>query len=61
MFDESIQLSGQHIVSMLSDKLEEQDYKKYKNYIILELSQDNKFFNIWSKGCQLGGLLVAIL
>ncbi|MDE1234181.1 DUF2326 domain-containing protein [Vibrio aestuarianus] len=46
MFDESIQLSGQHIVSMLSDKLEEQDYKKYKNYIILELSQDNKFFNI---------------
>jgi len=46
MFDESIQLSGQHIVSMLSDKLVEQDYKKYKNYIILELSQDNKFSNI---------------
>ncbi|RMZ63631.1 DUF2326 domain-containing protein, partial [Vibrio anguillarum] len=46
MFDESIQLSGQHIVSMLSDKLVEQDYTKYKEFIILELSQDNKFFKI---------------
>ena len=46
MFDESIKLSGQQIVSMLSDKLVEQDYNKYKNYIILELSQDNKFFKL---------------
>ncbi|WP_249370532.1 DUF2326 domain-containing protein [Vibrio sp. 11-4(1)] len=46
MFDESIQLSGQHIVSMLSDKLEQEDYLKYKQHIIMELSQDNKFFKL---------------
>ncbi|OCJ24567.1 DUF2326 domain-containing protein [Serratia sp. 14-2641] len=46
VFDMSIKLSGQHIVSMLSDKLIQEDYQKYKNYIILELSQDNKFFKI---------------
>ncbi|MEQ1977338.1 DUF2326 domain-containing protein [Xenorhabdus sp. SGI240] len=46
MFDESIKLSGQHIVSMLSDKLVQEDYQKYKRYIILELSQDNKFFKL---------------
>ncbi|ACJ29944.1 Conserved hypothetical protein [Shewanella piezotolerans WP3] len=46
MFDESIKLSGQQIVSMLSDKLTQEDYQKYKRYIILELSQDNKFFNL---------------
>jgi uncharacterized protein YydD (DUF2326 family) len=46
MFDESIKLSGQQIISMLSDKLEQEDYLKYKKYIIMELSQDNKFFKI---------------
>lgn len=46
IFDESIKLSGQHIVSMLSDKLIKEDYQKYNRYIILELSQDNKFFKI---------------
>ncbi|WP_109407377.1 DUF2326 domain-containing protein [Proteus genomosp. 4] len=46
VFDESIKLSGQHIVSMLSDKLVQKDYQKYKPYIILELSQDNKFFKL---------------
>lgn len=46
MFDESIKLSGQHIVSMLSDKLAQEDYRKYKRYIILELSQDDKFFKL---------------
>ncbi|MEX3172933.1 DUF2326 domain-containing protein [Serratia quinivorans] len=46
MFDESIKLSGQHIVSMLSDKLVQEDYQKYKRYIILELSQDDKFFKL---------------
>ena len=46
MFDKSIKLAGQQIVSMLSDKLAEQDYREYKKYIILELSQDNKFFKI---------------
>ncbi|MEX6425272.1 DUF2326 domain-containing protein [Providencia manganoxydans] len=46
VFDESIKLSGQHIVSMLSDKIVQKDYEKYKPYIILELSQDNKFFKL---------------
>ncbi|EPJ1404281.1 TPA: DUF2326 domain-containing protein [Yersinia enterocolitica] len=46
IFGESIKLSGQHIVSMLSDKLVQEDYQKYKRYIILELSQDNKFFKL---------------
>ncbi|MEG2473426.1 DUF2326 domain-containing protein [Acinetobacter sp.] len=46
IFDASIQLSGQHIVSMLSDKLSHEDYAKYQKYIILELSKDNKFFKI---------------
>ncbi|MBN4833920.1 DUF2326 domain-containing protein [Enterobacter hormaechei] len=46
IFDESIKLSGQHIVSMLSDKLIKEDYQKYNRYIILELSQDNKFFKL---------------
>jgi len=46
IFDVSIQLSGQHIVSMLSDKLSQEDYVKYQKYIILELSKDNKFFKI---------------
>ena len=46
VFDTSINLPGQHIVSMLSDKLNHQDYQKYKPYIILELSQNNKFFKI---------------
>ncbi|EHR8951979.1 DUF2326 domain-containing protein [Escherichia coli] len=46
IFDESIKLSGQHIVSILSDKLVQEDYQKYKRYIILELSQGNKFFKL---------------
>lgn len=46
VFDESIKLPGQHIVSMLSDKLNHEDYQKYKPHIILELSQSNKFFKI---------------
>lgn len=46
IFDESIVLHGQHIVSMLSDKLNHKDYQKYKPHIILELSQNNKFFKI---------------
>lgn len=44
IFNASINLSGQHIVSMLSDKLSPEDYLKYKEFIILELSKDNKFF-----------------
>jgi hypothetical protein len=46
IFNASIKLSGQHIVSMLSDKLSPEDYEKYKEFIILELSEDNKFFKL---------------
>lgn len=46
VFDVSIKLSGQHIVSMLSDKFVQEDYQRYKRHIILELSQDNKFFKL---------------
>lgn len=46
MFKVSISLSGQHVLSMLSDKLPEEQYEKYKEHIILELSQDDKFFRV---------------
>ncbi len=46
LFDESIKLSGQQVVSMLVSQLEEADYQKYKNYIVLELSQDDKYFKV---------------
>ena len=44
LFDESMKLPGQHILSMLSSQLEDEDYEKYKAYIVLELSQQDKFF-----------------
>ena len=43
---ESSKLSGQHILSMLSDKLADEQYEQYKEYIILELSEDDKFFTV---------------
>jgi len=43
MFDESIKLPGQHILSMLSDNIPDEQYRKH---IILELSQDDKFFSV---------------
>ncbi len=46
LFDESIKLSGQQIVSMLVSQLEEVDYRKYKDYIVLELSQEDKYFKV---------------
>ncbi|HDI3135374.1 DUF2326 domain-containing protein [Vibrio cholerae] len=46
LFDESIKLSGQQVVSMLVSQLEEADYQKYKNYIVLELSQEDKYFKV---------------
>ena len=46
IFLESSKLSGQHILSMLSDKLSDEQYKKYKEHIILELSEDDKFFTV---------------
>ena len=46
MFEESSKLSGQHILSMLSDKLPDSLYQKHKTHIILELSQDDKFFRV---------------
>jgi uncharacterized protein YydD (DUF2326 family) len=46
LFDESIQLSGQQVVSMLVSQLEKGDYHKYKDYIVLELSQEDKYFKV---------------
>lgn len=46
LFDESIKLSGQQVVSMLVSQIEESDYKKYKDYIVLELSQEDKYFKV---------------
>lgn len=46
IFLESSKLSGQHVLSMLSDKLTNEQYKKYKEYIILELAEDDKFFTV---------------
>ncbi|NOI23453.1 DUF2326 domain-containing protein [Vibrio mediterranei] len=46
LFDESIKLSGQQVVSMLVSQLEEGDYRKYKDYIVLELSQEDKYFKV---------------
>ncbi|HGE6027313.1 TPA: DUF2326 domain-containing protein [Vibrio cholerae] len=46
LFDESIKLSGQQVISMLVSQLEEADYQKYKNYIVLELSQEDKYFKV---------------
>jgi hypothetical protein len=46
IFLESSKLSGQHILSMLSDKLTAEQYTQYKKYIILELSEDDKFFTV---------------
>jgi uncharacterized protein YydD (DUF2326 family) len=43
MFNESIKLPGQHILSMLSDNIPDDQYRKY---IVLELSQDDKFFTV---------------
>lgn len=46
LFDASIKLSGQQIVSMLVSQLEDTDYEKYKDYIVLELSQEDKYFKV---------------
>jgi len=46
MFEISQSLSGQQIVSVLADKLSAKQYKKYKPFMILELSQNNKFFKL---------------
>ncbi|ROR88521.1 DUF2326 domain-containing protein [Vibrio crassostreae] len=46
LFDESIKLSGQQVVSMLVSQLEKGDYQKYKDYIVLELSQEDKYFKV---------------
>ncbi|MGL4674692.1 MAG: DUF2326 domain-containing protein [Wohlfahrtiimonas sp.] len=46
IFNISMKLSGQHFVSLLTDKLSLEDYDKYKDRIILELSQDDKFFRV---------------
>lgn len=46
LFNESIKLSGQQVVSMLASQLERVDYKMYKEYVVLELSQEDKYFKV---------------
>ena len=46
VFDISQSLTGQQIVSVLADKLSPELYKKYKPFMILELHQGSKFFNV---------------
>jgi hypothetical protein len=46
IFDISQSLSGQQIVSVLADKLTAEQYNEYKPFMILELSQSNRFFKI---------------
>ncbi len=46
LFSESSNISGQHILSILSDKLPSQMYAEYKDKIILNLAEDDKFFKI---------------
>ncbi|WP_325891113.1 DUF2326 domain-containing protein [Grimontia sp. NTOU-MAR1] len=47
IFTEANKLNGQYIVSVLSDKLSNPCFNKYKeNDVILELSETNKFFKI---------------
>ena len=44
IFDEANKLPGQQILSMLSDKISEETYKKVSRNIILALDEDEKFF-----------------
>lgn len=44
MFTISKNINGQQILSMLSDKLSPEQYARYKPYMILELTKDDKFF-----------------
>jgi len=44
IFKESSKLPGQQILSMLSDKISEETYKKMSKNIILSLDEDEKFF-----------------
>lgn len=46
IFKEASKLPGQQILSMLSDKISEETYKKLSNRIILTLDEDEKFFCI---------------
>lgn len=46
IFNEAKYLCGQYIVSILSDKLTDEDYKNLDDCINLELSADDKFFKI---------------
>ena len=44
IFKEASKLPGQQILSMLSDKISEETYKKVSKNIILSLDEDKKFF-----------------
>ncbi|MGD6735414.1 DUF2326 domain-containing protein, partial [Photobacterium leiognathi subsp. mandapamensis] len=47
IFREANKLKGQYIVSVLSDKISSLEFKEYRdNNIILELSENDKFFKI---------------
>ncbi len=46
IFEYSETFPGQHIISMLSDKLSAEDFEKYKSSMILVLDENNKFFGV---------------
>ncbi|PSJ18151.1 DUF2326 domain-containing protein [Nitrosomonas supralitoralis] len=46
IFDEATKVPGQQIISLLSDKISTEVYKKYESNIILLLDEDMKFFCI---------------
>lgn len=47
IFQKADQMNGQYIIALLSDKISDQKFSKFKSEsIILELSEDDKFFKI---------------
>ncbi|WP_083003182.1 DUF2326 domain-containing protein [Halomonas sp. GT] len=46
IFKEASKLPGQQILSMLSDKISEETYKRISKNIILSLDEDEKFFRV---------------
>lgn len=46
IFELAHELDGYEVISMLTDKIDDETLSKYKDSIILELSEDDKFFKI---------------
>lgn len=46
IFELAHELDGYEVISMLADKIDDETLSKYKDSIILELSEDDKFFKI---------------